>query len=298
MNETPMTPAPTPPDTRDAGQILNDGETLTARNISTMRIDHQGGTAALIDPVDFTIMRTAAGKYVVTLDGFEHTYTRDQRHDVGAQAPGDALDMEFRVYGSTRRDFHENVDEGHTNGHHLTIWEVTRDHEEIQGTDPQLRAFGTFGNPTTNFDHMTDMTATYTGGWVWLPIFAAEFEANNFNWDEDRGNYWTDDVAFTANFSNSTISGRIQGFREWDTEEPYDVTLTMPETSFGTEALQGNFTVSGAVREATAKYDASFWGPDANKFAGTISIQGIVDDGEPGGLPVVGIGHFEVDQDE
>ena len=212
--------------------------------------------------------------------------------------------MEFSVYGFTRRDFHENLDNGHSRGGYATIWQGSRDFEERPGQDDELRAFGIFGNPTTDFNHLNDMTATYTDGWVWLPLYAASFEPGDFDWEEDRLNIYTDgdDVAFTANFANGTLSGHLTGFREWDggdgTGEAFDLTLTMPETPFGTEAFQGRFTVSGeAVREGVANYDASFWGPDADQLAGTISMSGTgVDDGDS--IPFVGIGHFTVGKDE
>ena len=244
MSETAMVPMPMPQtDTRDAGQLLYDGETLTARNISqTIRQRFQEGTTELNDPTDFTIMRTEDGEYVVTLGGVEHTFTRDERdRPHGAVTEDDeSLDMSFTVYGWTRRDFHENLDNGHSRGTYQTIWEGTRDFEERDGRDDRLRAFGIFGNPTTDFNHLNDMTATYTDGWVWLPLYAASFKPDDFDRDEDQLSLYTDgdDVAFTANFANGTLSGQLTGFREWDdgdgTGAPFDLTLTMPETPFGT----------------------------------------------------------------
>lgn len=281
----------------DAGQLLYDGETLNARNLSAMRLIHQEGGAELIDPVDFSIRRTDDGNYVVTLDGFEHTFTPDQRTATGAEGPRDALHIAFSVYGWTRQNFNENLDNGHSGGNHVTIWGAQRDHEEIEGQDPWLRTFATFGNPTTDFSHMYDVTATYSDGWAWLEGYVSSFDADNFDWDEDRTKLWSDDMEFMANFSNGTISGRIQNFKDWDSGEAFDLTLTMPETSFGTEAFQGSFDVSGeTLHQTTGSYDASFWGPDANKFAGTMSISGTnLEGGET--TPFVGVGHFEVPKD-
>ena len=119
-----------------------------------------------------------------------------------------------------------------------------------------------FGNPTSDFSRVNDMTATYSdsegGAWAWLDLFSSSFEANSF-----------------------------------DSDEPYDLTLTMPETEFGTEGLSGTFDVSGqAVRDATGSFDASFWGPDANDVAGTMTVTGTdIEDGDV--TPFVGIGHFQ-----
>ena len=282
----------------DAGQLLYDGETLNARNLSAMRLIHQDGEAELIDPVDFSIRRTEGGDYVVTLDGFGHTFTPDQRNSTGAEGPSEALDIEFSVYGSARRDFNENLDAGHSGGNHVIILGADRDHEEIAGQDPWLRTFATFGNPITDFSRMNDVTATYSGGWAWLEGYVSSFDADNFDWDEDLTKLWSDDMAFTADFSNGTISGRIQNFKDWDSGEAFDMTLTMPETSFGTQAFSGGFDVSGeTLDQTTASYDASFWGPDATQLAGTMSISGTeINDGDS--TPFAGVGHFEVGKDQ
>ena len=286
-------------DNRDAGQLLYAGETLTARNFSAMRLAGEEGVAELIDPVDFSIRRTEDGEYVVTLDGLEHTFTREQRTDVGADSRDEeGFDFNFSVYGNTRRDFHENLDAGHSGGHFQTIWGAWRDYETVRGQDPMLRTFATFGNPTTDFSRISDVTATYSGGWAWLEGYVSSFEAGNFDWNEDRTKFWSDDMEFMANFSNGTISGRIQNFKDWDSGEAFDMTLTMPETSFGADAFSGSFDVSGEMlRQTTASYDASFWGPDANAFAGTMSISGTsIEGGET--TPFVGVGHFTVGKDQ
>ena len=71
----------------------------------------------------------------------------------------------------------------------------------------------------------------------------------------------------------------------------------MPETSFGTDAFQGDFTISGdTMRAAAADFDASFFGPDATRVAGTIGISGTVYDDGP--LPVVGRGWFDAAKDQ
>ena len=289
---------PPPPEKSDAGQLLYGGGTLNARNLSAMRLVHGDGKSELIEPVDFSIRRTKDGDYVVTLDGFEHAFTPDQRNAAGAEGPDEALDIKFSVNGSTRRDFHENLDNGHSGGRHVIILGASRDHEEVEGSDPWLRTFATFGNPTTDFSRFNDVTATYSGGSAWLDAFTSSFELDNFDWDEDRVKLWSDDMKFMANLSKGTISGRIQDFRNSDTGEDFDMTLTMPETSFGTEAFSGSFDVSGEIiHQTTGSYDASFWGPDANTLAGTMSISGTNTRGG-GTTPFVGVGYFEVDKDQ
>ena len=288
-------------DSRDAGQLLYDGETLTGRNLSAMTLLHDGGnggSSALVglDPEAFSIRRTEGGDYVVTYSGFEHTFTPDQRTDVGAESPESALDINFRVYGEARRDFNENLDNGHSDGSYVAVLGPERAIEET--SQDRLMAFVTIGNPTTDFSRMGDVTATYSGGWAWLPGYVATFDAGDFDGDEDRVKLWSEDMTFTANFSNDTISGAIRNFRDWDSGEAFDMTLTMPETKFGTEAFQGSFDVSGeTLQQTTASYDASFWGPDANQLAGTMSISGTnVEGGET--TPFVGVGHFEVGKDQ
>ena len=220
---------------------------------------------------------------MVMLNGLEHTFTPDQRTDVGAESNIDDVYTEIRAYGWSRRDFNENLDAGYSGGHPI-ILQATRDLESVSGDDPQLIAFGIFGNPTTDFSHMSDVTATYggDGGWAWISTYVSDFEADNFDWDEDRTPIWSGDLEFTANFSKGTISGSIKDFKEWGTDEAVGLSLTMPETSFGAEASSGRFGVSSETHHIdTASYDASFWGPDADALAGTMSLSGtLVEGGE------------------
>ena len=285
----------------DVGALLYDGETLTARHVAAARLNHQGGKTELIDPVGFSIRRTEEGNYVVMFDGFEHTFTPDQRDETGATGPNDALDIKFSVYGWTRRDFNKNLDAGHSRGEHVMYMKADRDHEEIQGTDPGLTAFVMFGNPTSDFSRLNDITATYSGSeggaWSMIHVYSSSFDPGNFDWErgQDRDSLYSTDLEFTANFSRNTISGRIDNFRVWengdDSDEPYGLTLTMPETEFGTEGFSGTFDVSGqSVQQGTANYDASFWGPDASDVAGTMTITGTDIDKD---MPFVGVGHFQ-----
>lgn len=272
----------------DAGQLLYDGETLTARNLSAMRLAQEEGNAELIDPVDFSIRRTEDGDYVVIFDGFEHTFTPDQRTSWGFESGDDDIAL------SNWNSSHEELDAGHSDGDYAIVFRATRDHEEVEGTNPELRAFAVVGNPTSDFSRMNDVTATFEGGFAYLDLMTASFD--NFDWDEDRLELRSrEGVALTANFANSTVSGSIRDFAE-DDGTPYDITLTMPETTFGTEGFSGNFDVSGgAVHQTTASYDASFWGPDANQVVGTMSIAGTaIDDEDP--IPFVGVGWFGANQ--
>ncbi len=274
----------------DAGQLLHDGETLTARHVAAMILNHPEGKAELVEPVGFSVRRTDNGEYVVTLDGFEHTFTVAERTDWGAVGPDDALDISFSHWSSS----HDQLDAGHSGGEHWMVFRAARDHEEISGSDPQLRTFVAFGNPTADFSRMDGVTATYADGFAYLDLMNASFD--DFDWDGDRLQVQSEDVELTANFTNSTVSGRIQGFADWDDGTPYDLTLTMPETEFGTEGLSGSFNVSGkAVQQATADYDASFWGPDANDVVGTMSIAGTASEAADS-LPFVGVGWFVAGQ--
>ena len=103
----------------EVGELLYDEETLRARHVAAARLDHQRGKTEIIDPVDFSMRRTEEGEYVVTLDGFQHTFTRDQRTEHGARGGNDDLDIEFSVFGWPRRNFNENLDAGHSRGEHV-----------------------------------------------------------------------------------------------------------------------------------------------------------------------------------
>ncbi|MXX89541.1 MAG: hypothetical protein F4213_20290 [Boseongicola sp. SB0677_bin_26] len=285
----------------DAGALLYDGKTLTARNVAAMRLDFPEGTSNVIDPVEFSMRRTKDGEYVVMLDGLEHTFTRDQRKSWGLDAnyiqehddDPDEHDMSVSFWSTS----HEELDAGHSRGEHFAVFKAARDAEfHEHGTNPELQTFVVIGNPTLDFDfsRMNGVTATYQGGFAALELFTKSFD--DFDWDsDDRLRLRSrEGVTLTANFANSTISGNITGFRDEDADVPYGVTLTMPETAFSADGFSGDFAVSGGVVNA-ASYDASFWGPDANHVVGTI---GVDDATTAGGKNYAGVGWFGVGKQE
>ncbi|MYA87085.1 MAG: hypothetical protein F4X97_01275 [Boseongicola sp. SB0662_bin_57] len=290
----------------DAGALLYDGETLTARNVAAMRLDFPEGTSNVIDPVEFSMRRTKDGEYVVMLDGLEHTFTRDQRTSWGLDAnyiqehddDPDEHDMSVSFWSTS----HEELDAGHSRGEHFAVFKAARDAEfHEHGTNPELRTFVVIGNPTLDFSRMNGMTATYQGGFAAMELLTKSFDDFDWNSDDRVRLRSREGITLTANFADSTISGNITGFRDEDANVSYDGTLTIPATSFTADGFSGDFAFSSDDPDnaVTASYDASFWGPDANAVVGTISVLNATAEAtEPNGQSYAGIGWFGVGKQE
>ena len=200
----------------DAGALLYDGETLTGRNVTAMRLDFPEGTSSVIDPVDFTIRRTEQGEYVVMLDGLEHTFTRDQRTSWGLDSnyidEHDDVPEEHDMNLSFWNTSHDELDAGHSKGEHFAVFRTARDAEFFEhGTNPELSSFVVVGSPTLDFNRMNDVTATYQGGFAYLGLYTTSFD--DFDWDsDDRLRLWSrEGITLTANFADLTIAGNITG---------------------------------------------------------------------------------------
>ena len=70
-------------DTKGAGQLLANGETLPARIVGVREADEEGTTTE-VNNIDFSIRRNGNGDYVVSLEGRNHTFTADWLTSYGA----------------------------------------------------------------------------------------------------------------------------------------------------------------------------------------------------------------------
>ncbi|MYK32730.1 MAG: transferrin-binding protein-like solute binding protein [Boseongicola sp. SB0670_bin_30] len=212
------------------------------------------------------------GTWTLTLDGIRHTFT-----------DSDAMTT-FEVFGDEGTGQDEIV-LYQSQDAHLFCWVC--DFREVSESDPEHPAphfallagtgpwneFGgsvlVIGHPTLDFGGMGDANATYGGG-VGTIIM-------------DNGNgrdVWDSLAVLTADFANSTISGRLYGFvgtyPDYNSPPPFDV-LTLPPTRFTTEGFSGQFEPSclEAGDHFTASYEGSLYGPNADSVAGTIIGTGV-----------------------
>ncbi len=273
---------------KTVGQILNGdgtpanpGEALRARHVAGMLIDFDADTTRQDDWDDFTVRRNADGELTATVEGVEHAFTTAQRN----------ADDDGTVYGYDFRD-----DSGANLDRFLYLWsggdnaladlgDNNDDYFEVfyvgfSDDGGHLRGFAVVGNPTADFSSMAG-TATYDGGFVQIDVYDAEgFEGTSTSRDRLR----SEDVTLTADFSDSTISGRIHDFRfRGAGDDDYvalsgndAILLKMLATKFTNRGFAGKFTVSGldTFESADIGYDGSFFGPGAETVAGTISGTG------------------------
>ena len=265
--------SPSQPDTRDAGQILNDGETLAARHVAGMLHDKESGTTELRD-FDWSIRLNDNGQYVVTMAGLEHTFTEAEVRTDGRGSAKSSEDHELTFWHLSGR--HDEITAGHSMAEHFLLFETKRDIVQ-SGSDPELWGYVLVGNPTSNLSAMKDMTATYDGfGLGRIDVYPAQ----GYEGRDQRNTYWSD-VTLTANFGNSTISGRLHDFMLQrggeDGRDPVEgLVMTLPDTTFDAASFSGDFEVSGLGTDESlaASYEGSFYGPNAPAVFGTISGTG------------------------
>ena len=188
--------------TKDAGQLLADGDTLPVRIVGVRQADEEGTTTA-VDNIDFSIRRNSNGEYVVNLQGRNHTFTVDQLTQYGASyhepddAPADQQGIWFGYHSGNMSD----LNSGHSNGDHYLAFRVGKEIVEVHGSDPELETFAIVGNPTADFSGLSGTSATYAGdGFALLDFWATSFPMGEIGQDY-RERYTTRDVTLTADFS-------------------------------------------------------------------------------------------------
>lgn len=282
-SETPEAPTPPAPqkDIRDIAEMLADGETLTARHVAGWATNSQRDTAELSDWDRFTVRLNDSGQYVIMVDGVEHTFTEADRNQYGYDAEHGA---EFAMYCWTCSDSGE-LDE--QRGDYFAVLDTGRNVASFE--DERINGFAVVGSATDWNATTQTGTASYTGGDAVVRGISADFNDGdnpNRRLDFRRGR-----PQLIANFDTSMISGTIDGFRDYEEEgEPFvDWYLTIPQTPFGSDGFSGDFAVHDLEPDVSASvtYEGSFFGPDADNVAGTISGTATA-----GGSPYVLYGHF------
>ena len=289
-------PADPPMTTPDAGQLLASGNILTARHVAALYVGNTPEDGGPIAPrlinANFSITRNARGEYAVSFADDSHTFVTDQLTPTGGQynggtgtrGPGCPADpIESRLCGGfiwfelESPDLFDALNSGHSQGDHYIAFAAERS-GFTNLDDADVFAYAIAGQPTPNFNTLTDATATYSGN--------ARLTLHPLNFEREEIEYESQGVTLTANFANSTVSGEIRNFMS-DSADGFS--LTMPETAFGTRGFSGNFVTvpHNGSDQLTVSYGGSFYGPGAENAAGTMRATGTVD-----GIPVTGPGFF------
>jgi len=242
---------------------------------------------------EFSMKFNADGNLVVTLEGDEYIFTEDDLYE----------EEDGRVYGYEKsgeaglwRSFFSRsgeLAELRSNEDYYEIFNVAFENSDQTGA---LRGFVVVGNPTRDLSELGDVTATYEGRGR-IDLYVAE----GYQGSSNSRATWRSDLTMVANFGDSTISGRLEGNAEYretaaDEYEPDDGVVILSETSFTNAGFEGALDMSEFDLEPderfTGSYEGSFYGPEANSVAGTIS--GYYEDTEEEGGTA--IGHFGADK--
>ena len=263
--------------TQDAGKMLATGERLEAKHIVGVEIaDEEGTNTAVTSPIDFAIVRNSDGTYTVDLDGRVHTFTAADREQFGFSydEPDNADPHEQGVWLTYMSgSFDDLIDDGDSGDHYFLIFRVGKEIMEVRGSDPELETFAIVGRPSDNFNVMGGTTAIYDQGYAVLDFWPSDIPYTpGMNFHDIKERIESDNVTLTADFSTMQISGRIYDFVSKNGPVS-NAGLNMPWTDFDINGFHGNFEVKGLDPDETAElaFDGSFFGPNVDDVAGTIS---------------------------
>ena len=269
-------------------------ETLVAQHVKGINLDYGEDITSLSDLGKFSIQNTANGDIVVILGDDEFTFTsehtdcewcNDGRNFYYEERDSD--DKLIKDRGLALISSNTFSDLGTREQHFATFYTNFTDDSEGR------RAYAIVGNSTTDFADLNDMTATYGGeeGFARLEFNSAE----GYDRAQNSRQSYHGDSEFTADFGNSTISGRLYNFRKVGTNEiaglgfnPENFVATLPATSFDQNGFKADLQISGleSDQNISASSEGSFFGPGAASVAGTIS--GVYDTSDHTNSTIVG----------
>ena len=258
---------------KDAGRLLSEGHSLPVNAVG-LREDVEEGTTTFRNNVNFNITRNERGEYIVVLQGHKHTFTSDQMNEHGGSYK-EQIDsnVDPDIWFTTHSVDVADLNSGHSNGDHFMAFKFGRELYEIEGADPEIEGFAIVGNPTINFntEATRDVTATYLGSALMDTWPSAFPKGESIALPKYR--YTSSNVTLTANFNTSTISGQIANWTAEDAGPLSGIVLTIPSMRFDNRGFTGDFSVSGLNTGTTGNlsYDGSFYGPNADNAAATIS---------------------------
>ncbi|MCY4302133.1 MAG: hypothetical protein OXC68_10440 [Aestuariivita sp.] len=259
-------------------QRIREGETIMTALVAGIRhnwsgYDEEDNTTRLDDWDDLKVMRrTEDGAYVVTVDGNVRTYTEDA---LNARRTGYQLRTEsdrslgiFYVWA----EGNNTVDRLTGGERWAQIVEVNHrldDPDDSTDVPETLGGLAWLISPTPDFKEFEGQTAAYTG-----TAHLSVYPSKGYRDDQtSRDRYWGD-TSLRVNFSDMTLSGRLDGWENRDNpqEDVSGLALRLPDTEFTLDGFSGTFEAEGLDpgESATLTYDGVFSGPEASAV-GTIS---------------------------
>ncbi len=288
----------------DLGDVLTDGRLVTARQIAMagINLNYSEDTTELTEMTQFRVQENSDGEFTLWLNGSEWAFTAADIEDPDSMG---------RVFGYFTQDECDTTGEcvslfnwtgelddlkSNGNGFHAVL---NAQSNQVNGGQPDVRAFAVVGTETRD-DALSSLgTATYSG---YSNIDA--YPETGFENNSESRTRLRSDLTMSADFGAGTISGMLDNMQIRDPGETdftsIDGTMTMETTSFEVNGFRGDLTAdadftaaTGATLDASSNYSGAFYGPNAEEVGGVISATG---SGE--GDPFNAIGMFTGNIDE
>ncbi len=267
---------------RDFGQILQDGETLTARKVSVMgqKLNYATGETSLDPKATASVRQNSNGELTVRLNGNRQIFTSaDRRTETDGRQYGYEVNPSGGGYAGAFSHSGELDDFLSSGNGYAKVLKLQRDLQDPDNPGLHETAYAVFGAETRD-DALTSLpTATYSGRTRVDVVPNSGFVNGSSSSVRVRS-----DLAMTADFDGGNISGKMTGFTQQNPasgpEVPVAGTMTMERANFDVNGFSGNLTADNALTSALdtttldGTYSGAFYGPEANEVAGAIGVTG------------------------
>lgn len=277
--------------TGDFGDAFADGDTVTARTISTSGItrDYNSNSSAVAAP-EVQVLRNASGELSIIIDGTRVDFDTGDRF---VEPGGEIYGYEIRVPNVSFDgvwSWSGELDEALASGNgYAKVFTYYLEANQTEGADIGFAVVGTetqaSGIPTTG-------SATFEGYSVIRLVPANDLTDFGGQRRQVRG-----DVMMDVGFADQTVAGTIDNLEFRAAGSNTDVavagSIAMEETTFNEFGFQGDLTLDATGQASfevddggVGQYSGAFYGNDATEVGGAIT--GSIEDSEDGTLNAYG----------
>lgn len=272
---------------QDAGELIENDETLTARNVARVRseLDYSNDTTQLLavsDDNGFALRRNDSGELTMIVDGTEYAFTPGQRRvEVGGEVYGYQVEDDDNDIFYSLFNYTGEIDDIKTPGQGYAEVFGYQTNQVTDDGGYNIAGFSVVGAETRDSDLAAIPTATYSGRGRLNVRPQTGFESNGESRTRVRG-----DLNMTANFGAGTISGRLENLTVQDPgADRVDQigAILLNESQFDVNGFAGTVSVDQALSDdgvnlTRGGYSGAFYGPVAEEVGGVIFGE-YVDDG-------------------
>ena len=282
----------------DLGDVIANGQIVTARQIAMagINLNYDADTTELTEVTEFRVQQNENGEFTLWLNGSEWDFVAaDREMSDDGNIYGYFTEAQCNTTGECVNLFNwtGEIDDLKSNGNGFHAI-VNTQSNQVNGGQPDVRAFAAIGTETRDEDLSSLGTATYNGRSRIDAYPETGFEDNGAS----RTRIRSDNLTISADFGAGTISGSMEDLQIRDPGEEDHTSiggvLTMEETSFQVNGFIGDLTAdadfttaTGVTLDSSSTYSGAFFGPNAEEVGGVISASG--SDGEGGSFNAIGM---------